>query len=140
VRDPAKGAVYIVAEARLPALPGAVPKAKKGSGKAGGGAADGGPRAGGFEQLATFAGSELVRRVGVCCAVLCCTVLCCCWARGSWVSVCDHPIMHSSIHHCRTSLGGLYVCLNSHCDALQCVSSLCPVVQRGLSSMLLCML
>ena len=29
MRDPAKGLVYIVAEARLSALPGAVPKAKK---------------------------------------------------------------------------------------------------------------
>ncbi len=30
MRDPAKGRVYIVAEARMEAIPGAVPKQKKG--------------------------------------------------------------------------------------------------------------
>ena len=30
-RDPATGKVYIVAESRLPSLPGAVPKLKKGA-------------------------------------------------------------------------------------------------------------
>ena len=37
VRDPAKGTVYIVAEARLASLPGAVPKPKKGAAKKGDG-------------------------------------------------------------------------------------------------------
>jgi isoleucyl-tRNA synthetase len=61
VKDPAKGTVYIVAEARLTALPGAVPKAKKGGdkkkGKEGEAAA---PVPAGFELLAKFQGAELV--------------------------------------------------------------------------------
>jgi isoleucyl-tRNA synthetase len=61
VKDPAKGTVYIVAEARLAALPGAVPKAKKGGdkkkGKEGEAAA---PASSGFELLAKFQGAELV--------------------------------------------------------------------------------
>jgi isoleucyl-tRNA synthetase len=71
VRDPAKGTVYLVAEARLAALPGAVPKPKKGGGadkktkdgKAGdpaAAAAAGGGGGGGFEVLAKFTGAELV--------------------------------------------------------------------------------
>lgn len=63
VRDPAKGTVYIVAEARLAALPGAVPKAKKGGDKKKGGPADGKEAAAapaGFELLAKFTGAELV--------------------------------------------------------------------------------
>eukprot|EP00879_Flechtneria_rotunda_P010867 GHRR01011357.1.p1 GENE.GHRR01011357.1~~GHRR01011357.1.p1 ORF type:complete len:1070 (+),score=427.67 GHRR01011357.1:521-3730(+) len=82
VRDPAKAKVYIVADARLPALPGAVPKQKKGGkaadknsrGKKGAAAvaaddpapAANGPAtadntaAGGFEVLAKFQGAQLV--------------------------------------------------------------------------------
>ncbi|WIA42068.1 hypothetical protein OEZ86_009348 [Tetradesmus obliquus] len=62
VKDPAKGTVYIVAEARLAALPGAVPKAKKGGdkkkGKEGEAAAAAVPA--GFELLTKFQGAELV--------------------------------------------------------------------------------
>ncbi|GIL48146.1 hypothetical protein Vafri_4840 [Volvox africanus] len=53
VRDNEKKKVYIVAEARLPAVPGAVPKAKKGAKK------DDKPE-GGFEVLAKMPGKELV--------------------------------------------------------------------------------
>jgi len=74
VRNPATGAIYIVAEARLASLPGAVPKPKKaggGKGKDGTkgkeGAAEGegaGVAAaaadGGFEVLQKFLGTELV--------------------------------------------------------------------------------
>ncbi|KAG2485316.1 hypothetical protein HYH03_015989 [Edaphochlamys debaryana] len=52
-RDPEKGKVYIVAEARLAALPGAVPKPKKGAKK------DEKPE-GGFEILSKCAGKDLV--------------------------------------------------------------------------------
>ena len=79
VRNPTTGAIYIVAEARLASLPGAVPKPKKaagGKGKDGKkgkeGAAEGegaGAAAaaadGGFEVLQKFLGTELVRGVGV---------------------------------------------------------------------------
>lgn len=51
VRDPAKGNIYVVAEARLSAIPGAVPK-KKGKKDAGDGPA-------GFEILAKVKGTEL---------------------------------------------------------------------------------
>ena len=60
VRDPAKGKVYIVAEARLSALPGAVPKASK-KGKEGGGDKGGDkPPQGGFEVLSKCSGKDLV--------------------------------------------------------------------------------
>eukprot|EP00878_Enallax_costatus_P006321 GHUV01006628.1.p1 GENE.GHUV01006628.1~~GHUV01006628.1.p1 ORF type:complete len:1026 (+),score=376.00 GHUV01006628.1:134-3211(+) len=58
VKDPAKGTVYIVAEARLPALPGAVPKPKKDKKKMA--AADGAAEPAGFAVLAKFKGAELV--------------------------------------------------------------------------------
>jgi isoleucyl-tRNA synthetase len=85
VRDPATGHVYVVAEARLAEIPGAVPKTKKSAGKkdAGGkkgaGKKDAAKEAGaagkgdagkdgavgeaepaGFEVLARMAGSDLV--------------------------------------------------------------------------------
>jgi isoleucyl-tRNA synthetase len=59
VKDPAKGTVYIVAEARLAALPGAVPKAKKGGDKKKGKEGEAAAPAG-FELLAKFQGAELV--------------------------------------------------------------------------------
>jgi isoleucyl-tRNA synthetase len=77
VRNPASGAIYIVAEARLAAIPGAVPKPKKGGGakgkdgkkgKEGAGEGDGAAAAagaaaadGGFEVLQKMLGTELVR-------------------------------------------------------------------------------
>lgn len=64
VRDPATNTTYVVAKARLEALPGAVPKKKAGGGKKKGGAAAAGEEeaAGpaGFEVLGTFKGAELV--------------------------------------------------------------------------------
>lgn len=56
VRDPEKNRVYIVAECRLPAVPGAVPKPKKGKKKDEEGAK------GGFEVLGKMLGEELVGR------------------------------------------------------------------------------
>lgn len=61
MKDPAKGTVYIVAEARLAALPGAVPKQKKDKKKAAA-AADGAADPAGFAVLATFKGADLVRK------------------------------------------------------------------------------
>jgi isoleucyl-tRNA synthetase len=61
VKDPAKGTVYIVAEARLAALPGAVPKPKKGGDKKKGKEGDAAAaEPAGFEVLAKFQGAELV--------------------------------------------------------------------------------
>lgn len=65
VRDPATNTTYVVAKARLEALPGAVPKKKAGGGKKKGGAAAAAAAGeeevpAGFEVLATFKGAELV--------------------------------------------------------------------------------
>lgn len=58
-RDPVRHQVFIVAESRLPHIPGAVPKAKKGGGKAKEGAA---PKEGegGWEVLSKMTGADLV--------------------------------------------------------------------------------
>ena len=63
MKDPSTGAVYIVAEARLDQIPGAVPKpAKKGGAKKGGGGAEEAPPPPPFEVLARLEGRELVGR------------------------------------------------------------------------------
>ena len=49
VRDPGSGKVYIVGEARLAEIPGAVPKGKKGGAKSGGGKDGGVAAPKGFE-------------------------------------------------------------------------------------------
>jgi len=59
VRDPATSTSYLVAKARLEALPGAVPKKKAGGKKKDAAAADEAAAAG-FEVLATFKGAQLV--------------------------------------------------------------------------------
>jgi hypothetical protein len=61
-RDPASDTTYIVAQARLESLPGAVPKKKAGGKKKvdAAAAADGEAAPAGFEVLATFKGAQLV--------------------------------------------------------------------------------
>lgn len=67
-RDPVRNQVFIVAESRLPHIPGAVPKAKKGGGKAKEGAA---PKEGegGWEVLSKMSGADLVGDAGDCCCL-----------------------------------------------------------------------
>ena len=62
MRDPAKDRVYVVAESRLPFLPGAIPKPskKKAADKAAGGEEGQAAPAGGFEVLSKHPGKELV--------------------------------------------------------------------------------
>ena len=64
VKDPATEKVYIVAEARLSEIPGAVPKAKKAGKKGKDAVKDAAPAEdkGGFEILAKIKGSDLVGR------------------------------------------------------------------------------
>jgi hypothetical protein len=59
-RDPVRNQVFIVAESRLPFIPGAVPKAKKGGGKAKEGAAAPKEGEGGWEVLSKMKGADLV--------------------------------------------------------------------------------
>ena len=61
MRDPAKDKVYVVAESRLPFLPGAIPKpSKKKTDKAAGGEEGTAGQPGGFEILSKHPGKELV--------------------------------------------------------------------------------
>jgi hypothetical protein len=75
-RDPANGKVYVVAESRLHAVPGAVPKAKKGAkgGKAGDKkeSADAEPK--GWQASCFSSQKRALVQISPSCACLCCKV------------------------------------------------------------------